>query len=549
MKVVIIALFVVGVYLRLWNLSKAPLSLFGDEVDVGLQAYSILTTGKDYMGNNFPVIFRSFAEHRLPMQLYMSVPFINIFGLNELGVRGASVLMGFLSILGMYFLTKEIFGKRVSVIATLLLLFSPWHFVFSRQANDTGFLLPFTLFGTLFFIKGLKNYKYFLLSAFIWGLGIYSYATYSLFAPLFIFSISLINFHKLKKYSFKKLFLAVFLGILVINPYIYQSIKGTTTERVSNISVLTKEELVIKVAEGRKWVRGFWGEVFYNKYTVTASELFKNYSRSLSLNFLFSEGDPNLRHNIGGLGQLYAYEIATVLIGIFTVIKFSDKKHIKFYLMFLLWLAIAPIPSILTKSGGTHAARLILMLPPLVIFSALGINTIINSNRNFAKVIFLISIMFIAIFNMGNFFYKYFFIWPNESWRFWHYGFEETINIVKSIESDYEKIYFNNTYEPMLPRFLFYYEYDMDEFHEQFNGDVHIEDLEEGFDGFQLGDKYYFGDLKKPVERLAKPGNLVIASGEKDITNPGIFDNPDLRLLNVIVSPYKDSIFYVFTGN
>lgn len=547
-RIIFIVLIVSGLFLRLWNLSSVPSSLFGDEIDVGLQAYSILTTNRDYMGNFLPVMFRSFAEYRLPMQLYMTVPFIKMFGLNELGVRGASVLMGFLSILGMFLLTKEFFGKRVSVIATLLLLFSPWHFMFSRQANDTGFLIPFTLFGTLFFIRGLKNYKYLLLSSFIWGLGIYSYATYSLFAPFFLIALTLVFLEKLRKNGIVKLFLAVIVGLIIISPYIHETFKGSTTKRVSDIGLITPDELEARVVQGRRWSGGVWSKLFYNKYTIVASEVFNNYTKAFSPNFLFASGDTNPRHNVEGSGQLHYFEVFTFAIGILIVLSGLKKKPKKMYLVLLIWLLLAPIPSSLTKDGGTHAARLILMLPPITIFSALGIHTLFMTKSIIGKSVTALIVLLI-LFSVSRYMHNLFIVWPNESWRYWHYGFEETIKFVKSVDTNYEKIYFNNTYEPMLPRFLFYYEYDMKDFQKQFEGDVHIVNLEEGFDGFLLGDKYYFGDLKKPIERLAKPGNLVIASGEKDVTNPGIFDNPGLDLLHVTTSPKMDSIFYVFSGS
>ncbi len=549
LKIILCLLLAVGVFLRLWNLDKAPISLFGDEVDAGLQAYSMLSTGKDYMGHVHPIIFRSFAEHRLPMQLYMIVPFIKLFGLNEFGVRGASVFMGLLSVLGMYLLTKELFGKSISIIATFLLLFSPWHFVFSRQANDAGFLLPFTLFGVLFFIKGLRKYKYLMYSAVTFGLGIYSYATISLFAPLFIVILLVIYLKQIKEYAIPKLLLVGLLGFLVVTPYLYESIRGTTVKRVSVISLISREELEQKVVEGRLWAKGFWGKIFYNKYTIVGEELFKNYTQAFSPNFLFANGDSNPRHNISGFGQMYPFEIFTVLIGIYASLIAIKSKDRKYYIMFLFWFLIAPLPSSLTREGGNHAARLILMLPPLILFSAKGTDFVLSIKKPVVKIILTLFLLFLAIFNICKFMHRYFVIWPNESWRFWHCGFKETLTYVKSVDTEYQKIYFNNTYEPMLPRFLFYYKYDMTTFHQQFKGDIHIENLEEGFDGFSLGDKYYFGDLKKPIERLAKPGVLVVASGEKDITNPLIFENPNLKLLEVITSPYMDSIFYVFTGS
>ena len=62
--------------LRFYRLAEIPISLFGDEVDVGYHAYSILRTGKDYLGQSWPISFHSLAEWRTPLFLYGTVPFI-----------------------------------------------------------------------------------------------------------------------------------------------------------------------------------------------------------------------------------------------------------------------------------------------------------------------------------------------------------------------------------------------------------------------------------------------------------------------------------------
>jgi 4-amino-4-deoxy-L-arabinose transferase-like glycosyltransferase len=150
-------LLIFGLFLRIWKIDRAPIELFGDEIDAGIQAYSILKTGKDIFSNSYPIIFHSFSEYRLPVQIYSMVATIWIFGLNEVGVRFASVFFGLLSIIAIYLVTRELISKKIAFIAAFFLSISPWHLQFSRQANDSGFLLPFVLFGLWFFIKGLKK--------------------------------------------------------------------------------------------------------------------------------------------------------------------------------------------------------------------------------------------------------------------------------------------------------------------------------------------------------------------------------------------------------
>jgi hypothetical protein len=128
-------------------------------------------------------------------------------------------------------------------------------------------------------------------------------------------------------------------------------------------------------------------------------------------------------------------------------------------------------------------------------------------------------------FDIGRYFHRYYVVWANESWIYWGSGYKEMLTYVKEIDSEYSEIYINNTYEPALGRFLFWYDYDMSLFQKQFTGDEHIENIAPGLDGFVLGNRYYFGDLQKPIENLVVEGRLIIASAENDITNPAILEN------------------------
>jgi len=542
---------IIGVFIRIWKLDKVPIELFGDELDVGLQAYSVLTTGKDYLGNKLPILFHSFSEYRLPMQLYLDVPFIKLFGLNEIGVRSVSVLMGFLSLVLFYFLVKELFSGKLAIIATLFLMISPWHINFSRQANDAGILLPFIIGGTLFFIKGLKNYRYLYLSAIFFSLSVYAYAIATLFTPLFVIALMVIFRKEIIKYSYHKLFFVGLVGIIILIPYLNFTLKGLTRERFSYISAISEDRLISEVVDKRRWSQSLQTRFFYNKKTVAIEIVMKNYLRAISPTFLFSEGDPNMRQGIEGFGQMYHYEIVLVFLGIvFALTKLSKNEQKKNYLLAILfWLLFAPIPSALTRDGGYHSSRLILTLPPLIIISAMGFKVLINTMWNKKGRILLVIFIGVMLLDISRFLHRYFVIWPNESWRFWQSGYKTTLSYVKQVDGDYEKILFNNTYEPMLPRFLFYYNYDMGLFQKQFQGDKHIENKVKGIDGFSLGNKYYFGELKKPLEDLADERSLVVASGANDVTNPLIFKEGNLKLLNVVNSPTKIPIFYIFTSN
>ena len=57
----IIAIFLIGTFLRFYNLGNVPNSLDWDEVSWGYNAYAILQTGKDEYGTTLPISFKAFV--------------------------------------------------------------------------------------------------------------------------------------------------------------------------------------------------------------------------------------------------------------------------------------------------------------------------------------------------------------------------------------------------------------------------------------------------------------------------------------------------------
>src|SRR5947208_1068171 len=82
------------IVLRFFQLGVNPPSLDWDEASMGYNAYSILKTGADEYGNALPLSFRSFDDYKPPVYIYLTVPAIAIFGLNEFAVRLPAAVIG-----------------------------------------------------------------------------------------------------------------------------------------------------------------------------------------------------------------------------------------------------------------------------------------------------------------------------------------------------------------------------------------------------------------------------------------------------------------------
>lgn len=539
-----------AVALRVVGLDKVPPEVFGDELDVGYQAYSLLTTGRDYYGQLLPTYIHSLSEWRTPLLMYVTAPFVGIFGLNEWGVRLPSAFFGVVAVWLLYLLVSKLFhGAKPAIVASLMLAISPWHLQYSRAAFEVSLLLVLLLGGTLAFLKGLKRSNWLFVSAILFALTFYTYSTANLFTPLLILLLVLLYKKEILAVPHKGSVMAFLLFIALSLPIAYQVFFGPAAERYGNISIFTDEQVVGMVNRKRLEAGGGLLETaVHNKPIVWGRNIAANYTRAFSPQFLFISGDPIFRHSIQEIGELYWIQLPFLLLGLFLMAKRKDRAS----KLWLGWLLLAPIPAALTVDGAHHATRLILMLPPLVVASAVGINGLIEWKSYFKKIV-LVLVSLVLLVEFGLYLHRYWVHYPRESWRWWHTGYKEAMLFMKEEETGYETVIFNNTYEPSFIRFLFWWDYPPEEFLDQFSSDKPKEETLPGFDGFSLADRYYFGTVSEgsEVQKFVSPGMLYLVSQRDEVAGDWDWEkNPpdELRVLRTVRNPYGEPIFYVVTG-
>src|SRR3989344_6012254 len=109
----LVLIVILGFILRFVWITRVPPSLNWDEVNHGWNAYSILKTGRDEWGKAFPIAnFRAYGDYPLPLNLYLTIPFVATLGLNEIALRLPHALLGVLSVLSTYFLALGLTKKK-----------------------------------------------------------------------------------------------------------------------------------------------------------------------------------------------------------------------------------------------------------------------------------------------------------------------------------------------------------------------------------------------------------------------------------------------------
>lgn len=568
-----IVLFVITIlagFLRLSNLGGVPVSLFGDELDVGYHAYSILKSGADYSGNTMPLHFQSLAEWRTPLYLYSAVPTVALFGISALGVRLPAALFGIATIPVMYFLVKELIQKDekklipFALFSSFLLAITPWHIQYSRAAFEVTELLFFFLLALALFLRAVRTKGSLLwLSGICFALMPWIYSTAKFFLPFFLLALLIIYFKQLFSLPRKALILAVLLSGLVVAPITWSTMFGGGTQRFNYISVFSDPTIEPEVGTARgndARARGESGtglsptavdKLYHNKFTYLGNAVIKNYLTLFSSDFLFIAGDPNPRHSIEGMGIFYKFEIVGLLIGlVYFLSKNIDRKK---KLLLAAWILLGIIPSSLTRDGGNHATRLILVFPPLLFLISYGFYYLYIRTRKSLRVLLALGYFIVLLFSFTSYQHLYWVHNPSQSERWWHYGWQEAIKSMKAIDSEYDQVIVTSADEPPWIFFAAWYEYNPNDWHKGYPMEKHTI---AGFGEMSYIGKFSFGspDGKKGVYDWGKILNdktLYVASAKE--VNVNLVAEPertpkDLKLIKSIAYPSGEPAFYLFTG-
>lgn len=561
---ILLIIIVLASFLRLWRIDQVPVSLFGDELDLGYQAYSILKTGKDYSGNFLPIHFQSLAEWRTPLYLYSAVPTVAIFGISPWGVRLPAAIFGILSTWAICLLVAKITNnKNIGLLAAFILAVSPWHIQYSRAGFEVTQMLFLYILGLYFFIAGLKKAKLLSLSAIFFALTPYAYSTAKLFLPLTLIILFFLYGKDFFKIQRKYILYAVACFILVAAPIAWSTVFGGGAARFAYISVFTDPVTIPEVgfdrltdAKARNNNVERVGlsptleeRIIHNKFTWWKDAILRNYLQSFSTQFLFVNGDINLRHAPHLVGELYKIEAIFLILGLFYLFTKPYDKRIKLLIISLLLLA--PIPSAITRDGGMHATRLFFLLPFLTILTSLGIYHLYNAISKKYKFIFL-AILSIAYFcSIYLYQHNYWYHYPTYSQRWWHAGFEGAIKTAVAESPKYDKVIISMSDEPAFIFFLGWSQYPPN----LVQGKLFKEkETIANFGEMSRLGKYYFGSPSiAGIYELGKqlPDNTLYVATAKEV-NVNLIREPertpkDLILVKAIAYPSGEPAFYLFT--
>lgn len=507
-KYLIVLIFLLALSLRLINFgTNVPPSLNWDEVSLGYNAYSVLQTGKDEWGRVTPITFEAFGDYKLPGYIYTLIPFVALFGLNEMSVRIPSILFGSLSVVFLYLiilsLTKE---KKWAIIASLLLAISPWHFFLSRIALEANLALSFFLIGFYFLIIGLKTSRFFLPAAILFGLSIFTYNSARIFVPLFLLSFVILFWKQVKISKFSIISCLTFGVFLAVGFYL--AVFQDSSARYYWVRILDEGAIAyLDQSRNLSTYPELITKLIYNKPVYFVSSLITNYLKHFSFSFLALSGGTNYQFNIQNMGLIYLAEVPFLIFGLFK----SFKSRVG--LLLIAWFLIAPIPSALTREAP-HALRSIFMIGSIQAITAFGLikfSELLRKKPIWTSLSYGL-VALVILFNAGVYFQTYFNAYPKQYSQAWQYGYSQAINSLNQNYDKYPKIYFSKYYGEPHMFYLFFSNYDPAKYQ---TNETLLRDSHTNWRWVDRLDKIYFLNDWELVDKLKEESDALV------ITSPG----------------------------
>lgn len=437
------SILLLAIGLRFFYYTASPPALFTDEADQGYNAYSLLKTGRDEHGVFLPVSLRSFGDWKPPMQTYLSIPFIWLFGLEEFNVRLPSMILGLFSIFVAYSLVKRLgLNEKIGLLLSFFLTISPWHIHQSRSAMLVLVALFFFLTGFAFFLKGVNIRKNLIISTFHFSLAIYAYYGMRLIVPLFIFCL-LFFYRKNFPQPKKAILVSTASFFIFLSPLLLAFFQNPDVVfgRAKTVSVFYDQGINLRLwefASEEGSGHTFMARLYHNKLYAYAIDITRRFFSHLDGVFLFLGGDAAPPFLIPNMGVFYLLDGIFLITGMYYLIK--SKKRIA--VLILLFLATSLVPASLTfmtpSSNRTFSAVF-----PLLFIATFGLYFLTSSPA--IKVKKLGTIMFVIVTlgytaQFSYYLYEYYRVLPKEYSDQWAYGFKQMVRYVDKNEGKYDQV-------------------------------------------------------------------------------------------------------------
>ena len=462
-KILLVVVVLLAFFLRFYQLGETPVALNIDEVAIGYNAYSILQTGKDEFGKVLTVVFRSYDDFKPPLLIYLTVLPVALLGLTDFAVRLAPAILGVGSVLGVYFLSRELFGKKIGLTAAFLLSISPWHLGLTRAAFEVGAQSFFSVWGLYFFLLWIRSKKVanLILSAAIFSISIYLYQASKVFAPFFVFGLFIIYFRQLLKDKIGMVLFAA-IAIVIQIPNILAFNQGGLS-RFQGTSVFQNGEAKDQNLsfQTTDWLNRdrISAAVFHPTVLEHSQEILTGYLSHFRPDFLFLGRSGAYNNYFPQFGLMYLWEAPFLLAGLYFLFSLNKKTAA---LVLVFGVLLSPLPAAMTY-GVPNPIRSGIILPFPQIITGVGIVGILtwlrkNKGRGLAAIG---AGSLIIIVSYGLLFFQHQVYWHDrkDNSKSWYFGYRQAAEDANLLSKNYSHVVVSTALGQPHEFFLYYLKY------------------------------------------------------------------------------------------
>lgn len=451
---VLIGILIVATIFRFWQLGQIPVSMSDDETRLSYNAYSIWKTAKDIDGHILPLAFVVSGYAFNPVAIYITSPFVGIFGLTMFTSRLPFAIGGIITVFLLYKITYLLLkNKNIALLSSLALSISSWHLQMSRIAYEGTLALLLYLLGIFVFLS-IKSRKIFTtVLAMLAFLGaFYSYSgTKLIFLPI----IGILVWYKFREFNYKQLAIIGVFSLLAFASFFVLSKTQNAAQygRQFFFQDAGKVSEAVELERRGSSAPELIKKMYHNKLTYWSKIFFEHYSYAFSPQYLFLNQEGNGIFATWFRGQMYYVEAPLVLLGIFFLFLRKRKE----FLLMLLFLVIAPIPSGLGAEPFTYTFRSSFMLPWLMIFVGSGIYSLAYffKSRNIKISAYILLVAFYMYF-IGGYINRYYFEWSRYGAKYYSKADQDLSFLINKIKDNKKLIIVTNANFITFLQYAFY---------------------------------------------------------------------------------------------
>lgn len=419
-NIALLIIFMAGFFVRLFAVGKYPLGLNQDEASAGYDAFSILYYGIDRNGMSYPVHLIAWGSGQNALYSYLCMPFILVFGLTEFSIRLPMALMGCVSLVLIYFISKRLLQYKYAIIVTAFFAISPWHIMKSRWALESNLFPELILLCVFLLIKYQEKYKkrYIVSAAFVLGLSAYAYGTAYLFIPVFAIPVLL---YLLVNKRIKPLdaFFAAAVAILTALPVILFVIINTfDLDGMKYLCFTIPKLYVSRHMEVTS--------IFSHEFLSASWENFKN-----TINILIEQEDGLIWNAESYYGINYVCSLPFTLVGLYISFRsrcFGNVFRENHIPIINIWFISSVVVALVVNP---NINRLNILMIPFIIYSGIGTAYAADKLANVRKIIF---VMYTCLF--VSFCFKYFGEFQEKIKYSFFYSLSDAIEFAGGLEKD-----------------------------------------------------------------------------------------------------------------